>query len=120
MPDVMVAGDDPVIDRFAVKGRRGLGGGGKEGVRIGEVFRAQWVEADGRLLSFGSCDRIHWILPRPRGTVARTPPGHDGKGVSGGVQLVENNILYHNSRREWCRSSQSRIGRRLKTGNRSP
>ena len=76
LPNVVVAGYDPVIDRFTVKGRCSCRGGGKEGVRIGEVFRAQWIEANGRHLSFGSCDRIHWIaihgIPRGR---PRTPPG---------------------------------------------
>jgi hypothetical protein len=78
MPDVMVAGDDPVIDRFAVKGRRSRSGGGKEGVWIGKLFRAQWVEANGRLLSFGSCDRIHWIPPQaiPCGAARRRRKWH--------------------------------------------
>jgi len=74
MPDVVIAGDDPVIDRFAIEGGRSGGGSCEEGVRIGKVFGAQRVEADGRLLSFGSRDRIHCIPPgySPR-AVARTP-----------------------------------------------
>ena len=76
MLNVMVAGDDPVIDRLTVKRGRGGGGSGEEGVRIGKVFRAQRVEANGQLLSFGSCERVHGFPPQaipPRGATARTP-----------------------------------------------
>ena len=98
MPDVTIAGDDPVIDQFAIEGRPSGGGSSKEGIRIGKVFGAQWVEANGRLLSFGSRDRIHCIPQAiPRGpSLARRRDNHTAK-----VRIsLRTTLPNHNFKRE--------------------
>jgi hypothetical protein len=59
VPDIVVAGDDPVIEVGAVEDRGGGPCLGEEGVRVGQVRITKGIEPPGEALRLAGSSSVH-------------------------------------------------------------